>query len=142
MLCQCCGKNPASTHIKVVSNGNIINLSLCSECARQLGCGNLFTGLGYRISDIVHEFFESADEDGEIRCSCCGLSFNDIVRKGRVGCANCYTVFSDRLLPMIRQIHGSDIHRGKSPAGSLTRVQTGGELAVYGSEEGPGEEKQ
>lgn len=129
MLCQCCGKNPASAEIKIVSNGRIMNLSLCSECARQLGYGNLFAGLGYRIGDIVREFFE-AEESDEVRCQCCGSSFSDIVRRGRVGCAKCYEVFSDRLMPMIRQIHGSDVHRGKSPAGSLSQVQPGGELAV------------
>ena len=141
MLCQCCGKNPASAYIKVVSDGKIMDLALCSGCARQLGCGNLFTGLGYRISDIVREFFDNGEEDDEVRCKCCGSSFSDIVRRGRVGCAECYTAFSDRLLPMIRQIHGSDVHRGKSPAGSLTRIQTGGELAVRGSGEETGEEK-
>lgn len=139
MLCQCCGKNPASTYIKIVSNGKIADLALCSECAQQLGCGNLFTGLGYRIGDIVHEFFGS--EEDEVRCRCCGSSFSEIVRRGRVGCAECYTVFSDRLLPMIRQIHGSDVHRGKMPAGSLTRVPQGGELAVRNSEDGTGKEE-
>ncbi len=138
MLCQCCGKNPASACIEVVSNGKVAELSLCAECARQFGCGNLFAGLGYRISDVVREFFEGEEEDGEVRCKCCGSSFSDIARRGRVGCAECYSTFADRLLPMIRQIHGSDVHRGKSPAGSLTRVQSGGELTVRG----PGGENQ
>lgn len=141
MLCQCCGKNPASTYVKIVSGGKVTKLALCSECARQLGCGNLFAGLGYRISDIVHEFFDGATEDDDVRCKCCGSSFSDIVRRGRVGCAECYTVFFDRLLPMIRQIHGSDVHRGKTPGGSLPQVQTGGQLAVRGSDAGHGEEK-
>lgn len=128
MICQCCGKNPASTCIKIVSEGKLTEYALCAECARQFGRGNLFAGLGYRMNDIVREFFNASNED-DVLCPCCGASFSDIVRSGKVGCAECYHVFFDRLLPMIRQIHGSDVHRGKIPGGSL-QVQKGGKLAV------------
>lgn len=138
MLCQCCGKNPATTDIKILSDGRISSLALCSECARQLGRGNLFAGFGYRVGGLVDEFFGGADELKEERCPCCGSSLGDIVRRGRVGCADCYRVFFDRLLPMIRQIHGSDVYLGKSPAGSLTPVPAGGELAVRDSGKEPG----
>lgn len=131
MLCRCCGKKPASTYIKIVLNGKITNLELCSDCARQLGGGNLFAGLGYRISDIVHGFFGDEEKD-ETRCECCGSTFSSIVRSGRVGCAECYSVFGDRLLPMIRQIHGSDVHCGKSPGGALSRTSGSAGLAVRG----------
>lgn len=130
MICQCCGRNPASTYIKTISGGKLTEYALCAECAQQLGCGNLFTGLGYHLSDIVREFFDESDEEDDVRCKCCGSSFNDIVRSGRVGCAECYNTFYDRLLPVIRQIHGSDVHRGKVPGDSLPQVQSGGPLAV------------
>lgn len=130
MICQYCGRNPATTYIKTVSGGKLTEYALCAECAQQLGCGNLFTGLGYHLSDIVREFFEGEAKEEEVRCKCCGASFNDIVRSGRVGCAECYQTFLDRLLPVIRQIHGSDVHRGKVPGGSLPQVRSGEQLAV------------
>ncbi|WBY64908.1 MAG: UVR domain-containing protein [Thermocaproicibacter melissae] len=141
MLCRCCGKKPASTYIKIVHNGKITSLELCADCASQLGCGNLFTGLGYRISDIVHEFFADTEND-EVRCSCCGSTFSSIVRSGRVGCEECYKIFANRLLPMIRQIHGSDLHRGKTPGGMLSSTTGAGELAVRGSGPQIGDEDQ
>ncbi len=130
MLCQCCGKNPATTYIKTVSGGKLTEYALCPECALQLGCGNFFAGLGYRLDGIIGEFFGNEEENDEVRCRCCGSSFSDIVRSGRVGCAECYRTFYDRLLPIIRQIHGSDTHRGKRPGGSLPQVQASGQLAV------------
>lgn len=138
MLCQCCGRNPASAYVKIVCGGKLTEYALCTECARQFGCGNLFAGLGYRMDDIVREFFDSEEEEEEevLRCKCCGMSFSDIVRSGRVGCAECYTTFADRLLPVIRQIHGSDTHRGKVPGALLQQVPSGGKLAVRGSESG------
>lgn len=135
MLCQWCGRNPASTYIKTVSGGRLTEFALCAECARQLGCGNLFAGLGFRISDVVRELFgEGTSEEDTVRCPCCGSAFSDIVRSGRVGCAECYHTFENRLLPVIRQIHGSDIHRGKVPGAALQPVQSGGELAVRGGQ--------
>ena len=133
MLCQCCGKNPATTYVKIISGGRLVEYALCSECALQLGCGNFFTGLGYRLNDLVGEFFASDESGDESRCQCCGSSFSDIVRSGRVGCAECYRTFYDRLLPVIRQIHGSDTHRGKRPGGSLPQVQPDEELALRGT---------
>ena len=133
MLCQRCGKNPATTYVKIISGGRLVEYALCSECALQLGCGNFFTGLGYRLNDLVGEFFASDECVDESRCQCCGASFSDIVRSGRVGCAECYRTFYDRLLPVIRQIHGSDTHRGKRPGGSLPQVQPDEELALRGT---------
>lgn len=134
MLCQCCGRNPASTYIKTIANGKLTEYALCAECAQQLGCGNLFAGLGYHFGDIVREFFDETNNVDEIRCKCCGSAFSDIVRRGRTGCAECYRTFYDRLLPVIRQIHGSEAHRGKVPGGSLPQVPSGGKLAVRDSE--------
>ena len=42
MLCQNCGKNPATTHIKTIVNGKLTEYDLCSECAREMGYNNFF----------------------------------------------------------------------------------------------------
>ena len=47
------------------------------------------------------------------RCPKCGTSFDEIVRDGRVGCADCYRTFYDKLLPSIQRIHGKIKHSGK-----------------------------
>ena len=41
MLCQNCGKNEATTHIKQVINGDTAERHLCSECAEHLGYGDV-----------------------------------------------------------------------------------------------------
>jgi protein arginine kinase activator len=50
---------------------------------------------------------------GVDRCSYCGSSFNDIINSGKVGCANCYEKFDDRLAPSIEKLHGRTKHVGK-----------------------------
>lgn len=131
MLCQYCGKNPAAVHVKSISDGKLTEFSLCAECARELGCGNLLTGLGSGFSGVLRELFGNGQEEyEEPRCGCCGTSFSDIAKSGKVGCAECYRVFNDRLLPLIQQIHGSVVYRGKIPGDDLPQVRPGGQLSV------------
>ncbi len=131
MLCQYCGENPAVVYIKVLSDGRISKYSLCAECAEKLGYGNFFTEMEYDFEGVLKEFFgEDADVSGEERCGCCGASFRDIARSGRAGCAECYEKFRGRLEPFIRQIHGSAVHLGKSPDGSLPQLKESRQLAV------------
>ena len=48
-----------------------------------------------------------------LKCDNCGYTFEDIAHTGRVGCANCYDVFQDRLDPIIRRIQSSNHHVGR-----------------------------
>ena len=50
MLCQNCGKNEATTHVKRVVNGDTTEMHLCQNCAEHLGYGDLFSGFGFAVS--------------------------------------------------------------------------------------------
>lgn len=130
MLCQYCEKNPAAIHVKSIENGELTEFSLCAECAEELGYGNLLTGVGLRFDGTLREFFSENDEFDTVRCKCCGASFNDIVRGGKVGCSECYTVFGDRLMPLLQQIHGNAVHRGKTTEDSLPQVLPSNQLSL------------
>lgn len=91
-------KNEATTHIKQVINGDTAERHLCSECAEHLGYGDAFSGFGFDVAGLFGNFFGDAVHSlgaprKVVRCPKCGSSFNDIVREGRVGCAECYKVF-------------------------------------------------
>ncbi len=120
MLCQNCGKNEATTHIKQIINGDMAESHLCSDCAAHLGYSDMFSGFGLNLSELFGGFLGDmmpSISSGKIqRCTKCGTSFEEIVRDGRVGCADCYTTFYDRLLPSIQRIHGKIKHSGKVSA--------------------------
>ena len=117
MVCQNCGKNEATTHIRRVVNGDTTQMHLCAECAQSLGYGDMFSGFGLNLDDFFGGFLGDATQklvsQGEQRCTKCGNSFNDIVRSGKVGCSECYNIFYDKLLPSIQRIHGRIKHNGK-----------------------------
>lgn len=129
MLCQNCKKNEATTHIKRVINGETTQAHLCADCAKSLGYDSMFSDFdfGFNFSNMLSSFFNdsalSAIGAHNLRCEKCGSSFNDIVRSGKIGCADCYETFYDKLLPSIQRIHGRSTHEGKVPNGSAEIVK-------------------
>lgn len=117
MLCQNCGKYEATTHIKRIVNGQRAEAHLCSECAGVLGYNNAFSDFGFNFSDMLSSFFNENTigvlSNNVVRCEKCGSSFNDIIKSGKIGCADCYRTFYDKLLPSLERIHGRTHHEGK-----------------------------
>ena len=127
MLCQHCGKNPATTHIKRIYNGELTEYALCSHCARSLGYADIFGGLGIHLENLLGSQAREYPREEELRCKGCGSTFDEIARTGTVGCAQCYHTFYQQLAPMLQKLHGNTVHRGKSPikAELTVRPQTG-----------------
>ncbi len=119
MLCQNCGKYEATTHVKRIVNGESAEAHLCSDCAKALGYNDVFGGFGNTFGEMLGSFFGepqvSAISSRTIRCEKCGNTFNDIVNSGKIGCADCYVTFYDKLLPSLQRIHGKTRHEGKNP---------------------------
>lgn len=118
MLCQNCKKNEATMHLKRIVNGTSSQEHLCADCARSLGYGDAFSGLGMSFGDILGDIFgkgEIAGAGSSLKCPMCGKTFDEIIASGTVGCAECYATFYEKLLPSLRKIHGRAAHVGKSP---------------------------
>lgn len=114
MLCQNCGKNQAVSHIHSVINGVVKDKYLCAECAAHsnadtFGENDLFEMLSSFLND------GTAPKVTSVKCECCGATFDEIRRTGRVGCGNCYKTFERELEPTLLRIHGRTAHVGKRP---------------------------
>ncbi|MBE6805832.1 MAG: hypothetical protein E7526_04870 [Ruminococcaceae bacterium] len=122
MMCENCGKNPVTTHIKKVVNGISTEKHLCAACAKGYGFSpfksNTFSGI---LSSMLGEYNEPKNTK---QCACCGSTFNDIVNSGKVGCAACYEKFGEELLPYLKRLHGNVKHIGKVPNASPLAVAT------------------
>ena len=117
MLCQHCQKNEATTHIKTNINGEYSEYRLCADCARELGYAGMFPDFTADIGGMLGSFLSAAlpARSGASRCPECGSTMNDIKKLGKVGCANCYDLFFNELMPTIRSIHSNTRHTGKHP---------------------------
>ena len=117
MLCDGCGKNPATVHLTEIVSDQMNELHLCEECARKksqdveqnFGLGDLLGGM----ADINKNGKDK--EAVSVKCLNCGLTYADFKKIGRLGCGDCYNAFKKYLAPLLKRIHGSSQHVGKSP---------------------------
>jgi len=125
MLCQHCQKNEATTHVKTMINGDYAEYRLCSDCARELGYGDMFPDFTADFGGMLSSFLSAAlpARSGATRCNVCGSTMNDIKKSGKVGCENCYSLFLSDLMPTINSIHGNTEHIGKRPVIEYTKVE-------------------
>ncbi|MBN2097157.1 MAG: UvrB/UvrC motif-containing protein [Candidatus Omnitrophica bacterium] len=118
MLCDICHKNDATVHLTEIIDNQITELHLCEDCARQkgtqmeqhFGLADLLAGL----ADLGQQFEVMGKT--ETKCPNCGLSYDDFRRIGRLGCSECYQAFRDSLVVLLKRIHGSTQHLGRTPA--------------------------
>jgi protein arginine kinase activator len=127
MTCDVCGKNPATVHLTEIIDEQMNELHLCEECARkkssqmeqQFGLSDLLAGLANFDKTPQGEEKEIAS-----KCSGCGLSYKDFKKVGRLGCGECYRSFKKYLAPLLKRIHGANVHAGKCPV--KAQVPAGG----------------
>lgn len=133
MLCQNCGKRDATTHIKRIVNGETAESHLCTDCASQLGYDDMFSGFNFNLGEFFGGFLGDGFGNGALttvkRCGKCGNSFNDIVKEGKLGCADCYRTFYDKLQPMLQRLHGRVMYNGKTAASSGVASKTDNAVA-------------
>jgi len=79
------------------------------QVEQQFGLSDLLAGLAE---------FEKPVEEKEalaLKCPNCKLTYKDFKKIGRLGCSECYLSFKKYLVPLLKRIHGSTLHIGKSP---------------------------
>lgn len=117
MLCDICGKKKATVHLTEIVDEQMSEMHLCEECAReksvqmeqQFGLADLLAGLsdfGKQVKNV---------QKVNIKCSNCGMNYEDFRKFGRLGCSLCYESFKTHLASLLKKIHGSDRHVGKTP---------------------------
>ncbi len=123
MMCERCGQREATVYLKESVNGELRELHLCAQCAHELGYDTVFTSLspfaGIGIQDILGSLFSQTAPAPAVtqgkKCSFCGMTFDELARTAKAGCAHCYKEFYRELLPSIQRIHGKTQHVGKVP---------------------------
>lgn len=121
MKCQHCEK-PATFHItELTEPTGPVMLHLCEEHARvYLSQENTETPTNALAGMLAKQLkLEQTSEElaklDRKTCPVCGISFAEFRQTGRLGCAYDYVCFQSDLEPLLYNIHGSKVHRGKRP---------------------------
>lgn len=119
MLCQNCHKNIATVHLTKIMNNEKTHTDLCQQCAMQKNWLNIT--LPMEVSNFLGGFIKFPLEKGGQTiektdiCEKCGMTFNEFLKTGKMGCENCYRQFGARISPLLKRMHRNVNHTGKVP---------------------------
>jgi protein arginine kinase activator len=94
----------------------VTQLHLCEKCAAERGIESTVAGPKHPLGDFLQAVQQqSLTLPGDAaRCSYCGTSLRDFRASGRLGCAQCYGAFEQSLRDLLRRVHGSAQHVGRT----------------------------
>jgi len=98
MLCQICGKNPASVHFTEIHDNKMSEIHVCERCAEEKGMHTPAQQHKFEIADLLAGMVDAmthTEEEriGHVQCPRCGLLYSSFKETGRLGCSECYTAF-------------------------------------------------
>lgn len=125
MLCERCKKNEATYHITKIIDNVKQELNLCEKCTKEsaeigfIGKFDLNSPLSFQ--NLISGLMEYISQPGEVekayelKCSNCGMSYNEFNKNGYLGCSKCYTSFDNEINSVIKRVQGNLKHTGKIP---------------------------
>jgi len=130
MLCQNCGKNEVNFKYTQIINGVKKEMALCDKCAQELGLESLDFSMPISFSSFFSDFFNDTDallpnfaKTSLLQCKKCGTTFEDFVKDGEFGCGNCYITFESKIVPILKNLHGSSNHIGRGYKESIDELE-------------------
>lgn len=137
MLCQICKVNEAAVRYTEIINNSVTEIHLCQKCAHfdeKTPTGGF--GFGGALGPVQETTGGTSVQpsDLEQKCGSCGHTLGDVMFQGRLGCADCYTAFREKLAPLIEKVHGASQHVGKIPSEKRGALSLRSELLRYRSQ--------
>jgi len=144
MKCQKCQVREASILIRQSLNGSEKEYALCQDCMMELGFANsfgldfdnfmetgslspkLFSSFSANTQNLAGAYNSGVFVPGkkEVRiCRNCNTTLDEIRKKGRLGCSECYETFEEQLGQVFRRIQSGDRHRGRRIAESKEKSE-------------------
>ena len=117
MECDVCKSKKATVFLTQIVKGEMQKVNLCEGCAQEKGVSD---PTGFALADILLGFGQSKPAvemlvPGEKQCKACGMTQSSFRKTGRLGCANCYTVFADGMDNLLKAMHKGVRHSGRVP---------------------------
>ncbi len=128
MLCQDCGQRVATVIYTEVREGRKEVLHLCQGCVEKRGVPTPVLKNPLHVDLIFRDILEQITEENQVpegghpldavACPRCGWTFREFRESGLLGCPTCYASFAEPLREILRRVHGSEEHLGKTYTGA------------------------
>lgn len=104
MLCENCGQKNATSIYMSPKESKL--KYFCGVCYRQINNENDLENFAYMAS---------AEVKIEAKCLCCGISFEEVEKKGLFGCEECYKTFKEFITKKFLPNFKEQKYLGKKP---------------------------
>ena len=112
MRCCYCKQKEATKTYEQFKNGKRVVEYYCMDCYDRLFLAE-----------------ENKTDGGKLSvCPYCGITLREVTAGKLVGCAYCYTVMSEGVMPLVLKMQGERAHAGKTPPLEYGETQYGGEV--------------
>lgn len=123
MLCEKCKMREANIVFTEIVNGTKNEHYYCSQCAQEMGfdlSGITVEGefpLAKLLSSLLAQtaIGKADNEYAGVVCPSCGTTYQEFISESKFGCPDCYKVFGLLIDENIKNLQGSDTHKGKKP---------------------------
>lgn len=115
--CSVCGA-AATVHLTQIVQGKMTKVHLCEGCAEKGGAGDpaVFQLAGALASPGASGLTGAS-------CPACGLTEADFLKRGRLGCPDCWTHLAPLLGPLVAKVQQGAEHLGRAPTGVRSPAQ-------------------
>ena len=90
---------------------------ICQDCALILGIEKDKTRIRPQVGDLFAVVLDPdgiAEKDSKI-CERCGCSYGELRHNGSAGCSDCYDVFKEEIIGLLRRVNVKNRHQGRLP---------------------------
>jgi protein arginine kinase activator len=136
IACSVCGGKEALLFVKLADGQKTLEKGLCASCAMlymdkkmQMGEGGAADKklletleemkklLSSIVTDIKNIAFstDAHDDMTILKCSNCGLTYEDFRTSGYLGCPYCYHAFAEQIGEIFFEVERGGFHKGKMP---------------------------
>lgn len=115
MQCDVCQSKEATVFLTQIIDGKMQKVNLCEACSKEKGVND---PTGFALTDLLMGLGASQEIEkspSAIKCPVCGFTQADFKKTGRLGCSHCYSVFTEGIEPMLKNMHKGTAHTGKAP---------------------------
>lgn len=132
MLCDNCKSRESVVQLIQVVEGAQKPMHLCEQCAAERGVETAVPvmppAIGELLQKVQQQLLVGGASGGEValaggtsgtgrdaaRCMFCSATLADFRSTGRLGCPHCYEAFETSLRELLRRVHGSARHTGRT----------------------------
>jgi protein arginine kinase activator len=115
MQCDVCQSKEATVFLTQIIDGKMQKVNLCEACSKEKGVND---PTGFALTDLLMGLGASQEIEkspSAIKCPVCGFTQADFKKTARLGCSHCYSVFTEGIEPMLKNMHKGTAHTGKAP---------------------------